>query len=109
VIFSRAQRAHSRLSWQERLTRNAQYSAVSQVTIKLFGIPESFAISLGLATACFLLQADGVLFLGQTCFSEWRRVRLFSWLFLKSFFLLPVLLSILLFQPSLTASTSRTE
>lgn len=51
VILSRAQRAHFRLSWQERLAHNARPEASSQVTIKLFGIPESFAASLGLATA----------------------------------------------------------
>src|SRR6266480_4747789 len=51
VILSRAQRAHYRLSWQERLARNARVSTSGQVTIKLFGVPEGFAISLGLATA----------------------------------------------------------
>jgi len=51
VILSRAQRAHSRLSWAERLARNARPPTASHVTIKLFGIPESFAASLGLATA----------------------------------------------------------
>ncbi len=51
VILSRAQRAHSRLSWAERLVRNALVPTASQVTIRLFGIPDSFAISLGLATA----------------------------------------------------------
>ncbi len=51
VIFSRAQRAHYRLSWQERLARHARVSTSGQVTIRLFGVPESFAISLGLATA----------------------------------------------------------
>ena len=51
VTLSRAQRAHFRLSWQERLAHNARPEASSQVTIKLFGIPESFAASLGLATA----------------------------------------------------------
>ncbi|WP_236600941.1 hypothetical protein [Ktedonobacter sp. SOSP1-85] len=51
VILSRAQRAHSRLSWQERLARNTRVSTSGQVTIKLFGVPESFATSLGLATA----------------------------------------------------------
>ncbi len=51
VILSRAQRAHFRLSWQERLAHNARTLASSQVTIKLFGIPESFAASPGLATA----------------------------------------------------------
>ncbi len=51
VILSRAQRAHYRLSWQERLARNTRLSTAGQVTIKLFGIPESLATSLGLATA----------------------------------------------------------
>jgi hypothetical protein len=50
-ILSRAQRAHSRLSWQERLARNARPPTAGQVTIKLFGIPAPFAASLGLATA----------------------------------------------------------
>lgn len=51
VILSRSQRVHARLSWQERLARNARVSTAGHVTIKLFGVPEGFAISLGLATA----------------------------------------------------------
>jgi hypothetical protein len=51
VIRSRAQRAHSRLSWQERLARNARPPTAGHVTIKLFSIPAPFAASLGLATA----------------------------------------------------------
>jgi hypothetical protein len=51
VILSRAQRAHSRLSWQERLARNARAPTAGHVTIKLFGIPAPFAASLGWATA----------------------------------------------------------
>ncbi len=51
VILSRAQRAHARLSWAERLARNARVPTVGQVTIRLFGVPEDFATSLGLATA----------------------------------------------------------
>lgn len=51
VILSRAQRAHFRLSWAERLARNARVPTASQVTIKLFGVPEGFAASLGLAIA----------------------------------------------------------
>ena len=50
VLLSRAQRAHYRLSWPERLVRNARAPTAGQVTIKLFGIPENFAASLGLAT-----------------------------------------------------------
>jgi hypothetical protein len=51
VILSRAQRAHARLSWAERFARNARVPTASQVTIRLFGVPEGFASSLGLATA----------------------------------------------------------
>jgi hypothetical protein len=42
---------HDRLDFQERLARNARAPTASRVTIKLFGIPEGFAISLGLTTA----------------------------------------------------------
>jgi hypothetical protein len=49
--LSRAQRAHYRLSFQERLARNARAQTAGQVTIKLFGIPEAFAAFLGLPTA----------------------------------------------------------
>jgi hypothetical protein len=51
VILSRAQRAHSRLSWQERLARNTCPPTAGHFTIKLFGIPAPFAAALGLATA----------------------------------------------------------
>jgi hypothetical protein len=50
VILSRAQRAHSRLSWAERLARNARPPTAGRVTIKLFGVPEGLASLLGLAT-----------------------------------------------------------
>ena len=50
VVLSRAQRAHYRLSWQERLTRNARAPGASHVRIKLFGVPDAFATSLGLLT-----------------------------------------------------------
>src|SRR5260370_12159362 len=49
AILSRAQRAHTRLSCAERLARNARAPTAHQATIKLFGVPESFATSLGLA------------------------------------------------------------
>jgi hypothetical protein len=49
VILSRAQRAHSRLSWTARLARNVRSEASGQVTIKLFGVPAGFATALGLA------------------------------------------------------------
>jgi hypothetical protein len=51
VILSRAQRAHARLSWIERLARNARPETAGPVTIRLFGVPAAFATSLGLATA----------------------------------------------------------
>jgi hypothetical protein len=46
--LSRAQRAHYRLSWQERLARNARSLTAGLVTIRLFGVPEAFAAFLGL-------------------------------------------------------------
>jgi hypothetical protein len=49
--LSRGERAHYRLTWAERLARNARPLTAGQVTIRLFGIPEGFAVSLGLATA----------------------------------------------------------
>lgn len=51
AILSWAQRAHVRLAWAERLTRNARAPTANRVTIKLFGVPEGFATSLGLITA----------------------------------------------------------
>jgi hypothetical protein len=51
VILSRAQRAHYRLSWEERRARNARGSATDRPVIKLFGVPEPFATFLGLSTA----------------------------------------------------------
>jgi len=50
-ILSRAQRAHSRLSWQERFARNQATSTTRRCTITLFGVPERFAASLGLLAA----------------------------------------------------------
>jgi len=49
--LSRAQRVHSRLDWPQRLDRNARIPTASRVTISLFGVPEAFAIFLGLARA----------------------------------------------------------
>jgi hypothetical protein len=48
LLLSRAQRAHYRLSWQERLVRNARDPGASPITIKLFGVPDTFAVFLGL-------------------------------------------------------------
>jgi hypothetical protein len=50
-ILSRAQRAHSRLAWEERLARNARAPTTDRPAIKLYGVPEIFATFLGLPTA----------------------------------------------------------
>jgi hypothetical protein len=49
-ILSRAQRAHYRLTWEERLARNARAPTASQPHITLFGVPDAFATALGLLT-----------------------------------------------------------
>jgi hypothetical protein len=48
LILSRAQRAHYRLPWGERQTRNACAPSVGRLT--LFGVPDVFAAFLGLPT-----------------------------------------------------------
>src|SRR5229473_317020 len=50
-VLSRAQRAHYRLSWEQRLAYNASASTTGRSTITLFGVAEGFATSLGLFTA----------------------------------------------------------
>jgi hypothetical protein len=50
-LISRAERAHYRLSWDQRLARNARPKIAPEVSIKLFGIPDAFATSLGLRIA----------------------------------------------------------
>ena len=53
-IFTRAQRAHWRLSWAQRLTRNARQSSAPRLVVTLHGLPATFAHSFGfdlLATA----------------------------------------------------------
>jgi hypothetical protein len=47
-MISRAQRAHYRLSWEERLARNARMDAAERITLTLFGIPDRLATFLGL-------------------------------------------------------------
>lgn len=49
--ISRAERAHYRLSWDERLARNARNATAERITLTLFGIPERLATVLGPATA----------------------------------------------------------
>lgn len=47
--LTRAQRAHCRLCWNERLARNARSPASPSVSIRLFGIPTAFAQAIGLS------------------------------------------------------------
>jgi hypothetical protein len=53
-VFTRAQRAHWRLSWEQRVTRNARPSDAPRLSVTLHGLPATFARSFGfdlLATA----------------------------------------------------------
>ncbi|HEX6477368.1 MAG TPA: hypothetical protein VF043_00880 [Ktedonobacteraceae bacterium] len=50
--LSRAERAHSRLSWETRLARNARLPTAGRVTIRLFGVPDVFAATLSTPTVC---------------------------------------------------------
>ncbi len=69
--ISREKRAHYRLSWDERLARNARTEAVERITLTLFGIPERLALFLGLAITSRLLRLESSHpFLGHVCFSE---------------------------------------
>jgi hypothetical protein len=49
--ISRAERAHYRLSWDERLARNARTEEAERIVLTLFGIPDRVAAFLGLTTA----------------------------------------------------------
>ncbi len=49
-ILSRAQRAHYRLSFAERLARNARAPTAGRITIQIFGMPDAFSAFLGLPT-----------------------------------------------------------
>ena len=53
-VLTRAQRAHWRLSWEQRLACNARPSDAPSLTVTLHGLPATFARSFGfdlLATA----------------------------------------------------------
>jgi hypothetical protein len=56
AILSRAQRAHFRLSWTERLTRNARGRAEGPISIKLFRVPDHCADFLGLRASSPVTQ-----------------------------------------------------
>jgi hypothetical protein len=49
--ISRAKLAHYRLSWDERLARNARAETAERISLTLFGISERLATFLGLPTA----------------------------------------------------------
>jgi hypothetical protein len=49
-LLTRQQRAHYRMSWDQRLARNACSPSVPSVELHLFGIPTAFAASLGLSS-----------------------------------------------------------
>ena len=48
-VMTRAQRAHWRLDWQERLARNARPSTAPPLTLTLHGLPATFAHLYGFA------------------------------------------------------------
>jgi hypothetical protein len=52
-LQTRAQRAHWRLSWDERMARNARLSSSSPLEITIYGLPASLAqyVHCGLLTA----------------------------------------------------------
>jgi hypothetical protein len=50
LILTRAQRAHARLSWQERLARNTQSRSSVRFQLTLFGVPPQVAAYLNLAS-----------------------------------------------------------
>jgi hypothetical protein len=52
-VQTRAQRAHWRLSWQQRLARNARPSSAPFFTMIIYGLPAALAqyIGVGLVTA----------------------------------------------------------
>jgi hypothetical protein len=98
--------AHSRLDWSERLAGNARGPTANRVTIRLFGIPEDFALSLGLATASHRLDSRWGPSSRTSVLLRVEPHGLSSWLLLNFSHLLPFLLSVLLFLPSLPGSTT---
>ncbi len=50
-LFTRPERAHWRLSWKQRLSRNARSASSPLVTITLHGLPAAFAQSYGFELA----------------------------------------------------------
>lgn len=50
-VLTRAQRAHCRLRWDERLARNARLSSAPPLEITIYGLSTVFAQTLGLQVA----------------------------------------------------------
>ena len=48
-LITRAQRAHWRFSWQQRLARNARPATAPSLTLTLHGLPATFAHAYGFA------------------------------------------------------------
>jgi hypothetical protein len=48
--FTRQERKHSRMTWEQRLARNASCAPAQSIKLHLFGIPTAFAQSIGLAS-----------------------------------------------------------
>jgi len=46
-VLTRAERAHWRLSWEQRLARNARLSNAPRLVVTLHGLPATFASSFG--------------------------------------------------------------
>jgi hypothetical protein len=47
TVYTRAERAHWRLSWQQRLARNARPAWAPLLTVTIHGLPAAFAQSIG--------------------------------------------------------------
>jgi hypothetical protein len=47
-VQTRAQRTHWRLSWKERMALNARPSSAPPLKVTIYGLPVSFAQSLGI-------------------------------------------------------------
>jgi hypothetical protein len=48
-MLTRAERAHWRLSWQQRLARNARPAFAPVLTVTIYGLPAAFAQHIGVS------------------------------------------------------------
>ena len=77
VILSRAQRAHARLSWEERLARNARLKLLAKSRSGCSVSQRPLLPCSDWRRLNSVLTADGVLLLGQAGFSEGASCPLF--------------------------------